>query len=188
MLKGSGTHDDRSDPPINDLACSVLRLAERRGMTIATAESCTGGLLSSVLTDQPGLSKWFDRGFVVYTDEAKSALLGVSPEAIARHGAVSAQTASAMARGALDRSEAGVAVSITGFAGQAGPDDEAGLVFLSIVDRSGRHAERECHFGDAGRDETRDKAARVALRLLETRLQEEEASATSPHSAARSAP
>ena len=149
------------------LACRVLELAERADMGIATAESCTGGLISALLTDQPGLSKWFDRGFVVYTDKAKHELLDVPHELIERHGAVSAAVADALARGALRNSEAGIAVGVTGFAGEAGPDEEAGLVYLSAVDRLGNDAKRECHFGDVGRDSARASAARVALELLE---------------------
>ena len=150
-----------------DRACEVLRLAGKREVSIATAESCTGGLIASLLTDQRGLGKWFDRGFVVYTEQAKSELLGIPEIEIARHGVVSAAIAKELARRALERSEAGVAVGVTGFAGPAGPNDETGLVHLAVADRAGQLVHRECHFGDIGRDATRARTAGAALEMLE---------------------
>ena len=154
-----------------DEAVAVLELAAKRGLSIATAESCTGGLIASLLTDQRGLSKWFDRGFVVYTERAKADLLGIEPILIARHGVVSADVAKEMARRALERSEAGVAVGVTGFAGPAGPDDEPGLIHLAVCDRNGRLIHRECHFGDCGRDMTRARTAGAALEMLSELLE-----------------
>jgi nicotinamide-nucleotide amidase len=155
-------------------AVEVLELAEKRKVSIATAESCTGGLLSSLLTDQRGLGKWFDRGFVVYTEQAKQEMLGVDPVTIEREGVVSEAVAKELARNALERSEAGVAVGITGFAGPGGPGDETGRVHLAVSSRSGRIIHRECHFGDCGRDKTRALAAGAALEMLETVLSEDE--------------
>lgn len=148
------------------LAEEVLRRAARRKILLATAESCTGGLLASLLTDIEGCSSQFDRGFVVYTDEAKFDLLGIEPIAIRRHGAVSREIALAMAQGAIARSQAGAAVSITGFAGPARPIDEEGLVHLAVCLRSGTTIHRECHFGPCGRDRTRELAVGGAMEML----------------------
>jgi nicotinamide-nucleotide amidase len=151
-------------------AIAVMELAERRRVSVATAESCTGGLLASLLTDLRGLGKWFDRGFVVYTEKAKQEMLGVDPMTIEREGVVSEAVAKELARNALERSDAGIAVGITGFAGPGGPDDETGRVHLAVSSRSGRLIHRECHFGDCGRDKTRALAAGAALEMLETAL------------------
>ena len=152
---------------LSEHAMRVLAKADRRGMTLATAESCTGGLLASLLTDQDGLGRCFDRGFVVYTDAAKSDLLGIDRIEIARHGAVSAEVAAAMARGALARSEADIALAITGFAGPAGPRDEAGLVHITCALRNGPPTGRECHFGPLGRERVRHLAIQRALEMIE---------------------
>jgi len=148
------------------LAGEVLRRAARDRIMLATAESCTGGLLASLLTDVEGRSAQFDRGFVVYTDEAKTELLGVEAIEISRHGAVSREIALAMAQGAIARSNAALAVSITGFAGPARPIDEEGLVHLAVCRRGGATIHRECHFGPAGRDRTRELAAAGAMEML----------------------
>jgi len=150
---------------IEELTRQVLVEASLRGFTLASAESCTGGLLASLLTDMPGHSHAFERGFVVYTNEAKTEMLGVDPALIERHTAVSAQVACAMAQGALARSHAEIAVSITGWA-EAGPDPDkpAGLVHFASA-RSGRETRhREKRFGDIGR-------ARLRIACLETALQ-----------------
>jgi nicotinamide-nucleotide amidase len=147
-------------------AIRVLEAARRHGLMLATAESCTGGLLASLLTDQPGLGHCFERGFVTYSDEAKCEVLGIEAGEIARHGAVSAEIAAAMAKGALARSHADIALSITGFAGPGGPGDEAGLVHLACAGRDGHLALRECHFGEAGRERVRLLAAGRALDMI----------------------
>ena len=175
MPKRAAPHEDGRDLPdeaadLAERAVAVLGLAAKRGLSIATAESCTGGLLASLLTDQRGLGKWFDRGFVVYTEQAKSEMLGIDPTIIERHGVVSEEVAKALARGALERSAAGVAVGITGFAGPAGPRDETGRVHLAVCAEDGRLTHRECHFGDCGRDRTRALAAGAALEMLESVL------------------
>lgn len=151
---------------IEAAARRVLDLACERDRTVATAESCTGGLLASLLTDVEGASHAFDRGFVVYTDEAKCDLLRVGRATLDRCGAVSEETARQMALGALDRSRADVAIAITGFAGPGGADDEAGLVHFACAVRGGGLTAREAHFGDIGRGPVRLECLRVALSML----------------------
>jgi nicotinamide-nucleotide amidase len=170
----TSSHEDLPDQAgaLNEQAVRVLRLAEEKSLSLATAESCTGGLLASLLTDHDGLGHCFDRAFVTYTDAAKSDMLGIDRVEISRHGAVSATIAMAMAKGALARSEADVALSITGFAGPAGPNDEAGLVHLASITRSGRVAGRECHFGPLGRETVRSLAVRRALEMIAEALVE----------------
>lgn len=150
------------------MAARVLRAANLRDWCVATAESCTGGLLASLLTDIEGLSSCFERGFVAYSMEAKAGMLGIERIEIERHGAVSKEIAIEMAQGALASSRADVAVAITGFAGPAGKRDETGLVHVAVQPRGGRVLHRECHFGDAGRDRIRQLAARAALEMLES--------------------
>jgi nicotinamide-nucleotide amidase len=155
---------------LTTLAARVLRAANSRNWCIATAESCTGGLLASLLTDVEGLSSCFERGFVAYSPEAKTAMLGIERIEIERHGAVSSAIALAMAKGALDHSRADIAAGITGFAGPAGKRDEAGLVHVAVQVRGKPAVHRECHFGNAGRDRTRQLAALAALDMMETAL------------------
>jgi nicotinamide-nucleotide amidase len=157
-----------------DLAEQVLRGLNEKGLKLATAESCTGGLIASLVTDIEGLSSTFERGFVTYTEEAKCELLGIEPSSIARHGVVSREIALAMAEGALAHSQADVALAVTGFAGRAGPDDEEGLVHLALVRRSARPILRECHFGQAGRERVRYRTAAAALEMLGAALAEPE--------------
>lgn len=148
------------------MAEKVLKAAKKRKLHIASAESCTGGLLSSVLTDVEGYSGLFERGFATYSEEAKAELLGIDPILITRHGAVSDEVAIAMAKGALENSRAHVAVAITGFAGPGGKRDEEGLVHIAAASREGGLIQRECHFGPRGRQEVRLLAVRGALELL----------------------
>ncbi len=148
------------------MAESVLKTAKKGKLHIASAESCTGGLLSSLLTDVEGYSGLFERGFATYSEEAKADLLGIDPILITRHGAVSTEVAVAMAKGALDHSRAHIAIAITGFAGPAGKRDEEGLVHIAAASREGALIHRECHFGPRGRQEIRLLAARGALELL----------------------
>lgn len=153
-----------------EAARRVLSAAKARGWTLATAESCTGGLVASLLTDIPGFSACFDRGFVTYSEAAKCDLLGITPIELARHGAVSEEVARHMAQGALDRSGADAALAITGFAGPGGPRDEPGLVYLAVRGRAGQAMLRECRFGERSRAETRCLAAEAGLALLEAVL------------------
>ncbi len=146
---------------------NLLRKAKSVDRRIATAESCTGGLLAALLTDVQGYSHVFDRGFVSYSDEAKCDLLGIERQMVDNCGAVSREVATAMAAGALERSNADVVVAITGFAGPAGDDDEEGLVHFALACEGGSPIHREEHFGPIGRDGVRLESLRVALDLLE---------------------
>jgi nicotinamide-nucleotide amidase len=144
----------------------LLELACAQDLTIVTAESCTGGLVGSLLTDVEGASRAFERGFIVYTDEAKCELLAIDHQTIERYGAVSRETAIAMADGARRHSHGDIAVSITGFAGPAGPEDEPGLVHFACA-RAGRQTHhREEHFGDIGRGPVRLRCLAVAVEML----------------------
>ena len=151
---------------IEEAAHSLLETACDRGLLLATAESCTGGLLASLLTDVEGASHIFERGFVVYSNEAKCELLKVEKDTIDDCGAVSARVARAMAQGALAASKADIAVSITGYAGSAGPGQEPGLVHFACAKRGGRLLEEEAHFGDIGRGAVRLASLRVALSMM----------------------
>lgn len=146
------------------------RLCDQR-MTIATAESCTGGMLAALLTDIEGASHGFERGFVSYSEESKSELLGIDPELLKKNEAVSEVVARAMAEGALARSRADIALAVTGFAGPAGPDHEEGLVHTALARRGAATVHRVEHFGAVGRAGVRVKSLRVMLEMLEQALQ-----------------
>lgn len=163
--------DPALPPALDTLAKHVLQEACDRGLMLVTAESCTGGLLASLLTDIPGSSHAFDRGFVTYTDEAKHELLGVPMEVLREHSAVSKEAALAMAEGAIRRSQEAVAVAITGYAeGSERRGTEAGLVHFASA-RTGRPARhREEHFGDIGRARVRIACLEVALNMMLERL------------------
>ena len=141
----------------------LLAKACERQLVLATAESCTGGMLASLLTDVQGVAHAFDRGFVTYSEESKTELLGVPAALIAAKGAVSKEVAVAMAEGALPRSRANIALAITGFADTG---DEPGLVHFACA-RNGRiTAHREEHFGAVGRGATRVAALEVAVEMM----------------------
>ncbi|MDP8993928.1 MAG: CinA family protein [Pseudomonadota bacterium] len=141
----------------------LLDKACERGLTLATAESCTGGMLASLLTDVQGVAHAFDRGFVTYTKEAKHEMLGVPMELIEQNGAVSRKVAIVMAEGALARSRANIAIAITGFADKG---EEPGLVHFACA-RAGRKTHhREEHFGPCGRGATRLKSMQVAIEMM----------------------
>lgn len=148
----------------------LLARACEKEMMIATAESCTGGLLASLLTDVDGTAHAFERGYVVYTEAAKTAELGVPEAMLAEHGAVSEPVAIAMAEGALAHSEADIALSVTGFAGKGGEGDEAGLVHFGCAVKGQETRHREMHFGDIGRGAVRLAAVRTALEMLDEAL------------------
>ena len=154
-----------------DLAFVVGRALLARGIPVATAESCTGGLVAARLTRVPGISAVFERGYVTYSDRSKTELLGVDPALLARHGAVSGEVAAAMARGAAERSLARVAVSLTGIAGPDGgtPEKPVGLVWFG-VHASGATRVEERRFAVRGRDPIREFAANTALDLLRRAL------------------
>lgn len=151
---------------VDALIDTVLSIASDKGITLSTAESCTGGLIASVLTDVEGRSHVFERGYVVYTDDAKADELAVPPRLIRQNGAVSEPVARAMAEGALRASGAGLAIAVTGFTGAGGPGDEPGLVHFALA-RTGRPTlHQEHHFGDIGRGPARLECLRAAMRLL----------------------
>jgi len=146
-------------------ARALLAAARAGGLRIATAESCTGGLVAAALTDVPGSSDVFDRGFVTYSNPAKTAMLGVPEETLAEHGAVSEPVARAMAEGALARSQAGLAVAITGVAGPGASEAKPeGLVWFAVATAAGVAAERR-DFGPVGRAEVRRRSVETALEL-----------------------
>lgn len=156
---------------IQTLARQVIEMAATRGVMITTAESCTGGLIAGALTAVPGSSAVVDRGFVTYSNAAKIGMLGVDPDLIELHGAVSEPIARAMALGAVSHSAAQVSVAVTGVAGPAGgtADKPVGLVHFGAVGPSGEfHVEHR--FGDLGRDEIRLASVRVSLGLLLERI------------------
>lgn len=148
----------------NDLAERLIDACVGKGVKLAMAESCTGGLVAGTLTDVPGASAVVERGFVTYSNEAKQEMLGVSPSLISDHGAVSDQVAVAMARGALNRSRADVAFSITGIAGPDGGGDEkpVGLVWFSIAG-PGDAGTSFHHVFDGDRSEVRAQAVSAVL-------------------------
>lgn len=156
------------DRETQDLARAVLELCRSRQWMVATAESCTGGLVAAALTAIAGSSDVVDRGFVTYSNEAKQDMLGVPVDVLATHGAVSRQTAEAMARGALAHSRAALAVSITGIAGPGGatPGKPVGLVHFAAAGPAGVLMAVEHRFGDIGRDQVRQRSVLVALGLL----------------------
>lgn len=156
---------------IDALARRVMDSARTRALTVATAESCTGGLVSGALTAIAGSSAVLDRGFVTYSNAAKTDLLGVPEAMIERHGAVSEAVARAMAEGAVARSRATVSVAVTGIAGPGGrtAGKPVGLVHFAATGAAGTiHAERR--FGDTGRETIRLDSVRTALTLLLDRL------------------
>ncbi|MBP6031631.1 MAG: CinA family protein [Sphingobium sp.] len=156
---------------IIDAAVSLLQKACDARIAIAAAESCTGGLLSSLLTDIEGASHIFDRGFVVYSEEAKCELLGLDRALIDRCGAVSGEVARAMAEGALAHSDSTIAVAITGYAGSAKGAQEAGLVHFACAAPGLATRHREAHFGDIGRGPTRIASLRLAIALLDDAIE-----------------
>ncbi|MFN4092520.1 MAG: CinA family protein [Brevundimonas sp.] len=156
---------------ITDLAQAVVAASRRSGLMVATAESCTGGLVAGAITAVAGSSDALDRGFVTYSNAAKAAMLGVAPELIEAHGAVSEPVSRAMAEGAAALSEAEVAVAVTGIAGPGGGSDEkpVGLVHFAATGPQGTiHQARQ--FGDIGREAVRAASVRVALEMLLERL------------------
>lgn len=158
-------------PTFEELVASageLLALCRKRGTRLATAELCTGGLVAAVLTEVAGSSDVFDCGFVTYSNEAKSALIGVSPRLIESEGAVSEAVARAMAEGALAHSAASVVVSITGVAGPGGgtPAKPVGLVHLAAAARDGRLIHQELRLGDLGRSAVRRTTVAEAFALV----------------------
>ncbi len=156
------------DEGLTEAASRVLDVFRTCGLKLATAESCTGGLVAAALTEIAGSSDVVDRGFVTYSNEAKEAMLGVPAATLKRYGAVSAQTAAAMAAGALKNSLADVTVAITGIAGPGGGTKQkpVGLVHFAAASRDGRRVARSRRYGKIGRRRVRERSVAEALELL----------------------
>jgi len=170
MAESPDTLEPALPDEVLDRADAVLELAKARKLSLATAESCTGGLLAALLTDVPGCSHLFERGFVTYSEDAKVEMLGVDSGRLERFGAVSREIARDMAQGALNHSSADVAVSITGYAGPTDDGGEEGLVHFACAHRGGAILDREEHFGNLGRAGVRKGALEAALEMLEAAL------------------
>lgn len=155
-----------------DLAAALLADFRQAGLMVATAESCTGGLIAATLTDVAGSSAVVDRGFVTYSNSAKADMLGVDPALIVANGAVSEPVARAMVKGALDNSGADAAVAVTGIAGPGGGTAEkpVGLVHLAAMRRGGESIHEACRFGDVGRTAVRLLTVKQALTMLRSLL------------------
>lgn len=149
-------------------AAAVIAAARAGGLHIATAESCTGGLIAAALTSVAGSSDVVDRGFVTYSNAAKIELLGVPADLIAVKGAVSREVAVAMAEGVLKNSPADVAIAVTGIAGPGGgsPQKPVGLVHIAAARRGGARLHEEKRFGDIGREAVREATVQVALEMM----------------------
>ena len=156
------------DAELSERAGALLDLCRTKNLKIAAAESCTGGLLAATLTEIAGSSDVFERGFVTYSNAAKQAMVGVAPATLASHGAVSRETAEAMAKGALAHAPVHLAVSITGIAGPGGAvaGKPVGLVHFAAASRGGRVIARERRYGDIGRAQVRRASVIEALAML----------------------
>lgn len=163
------------DDDLADAANRLLAICKGKGLTIATAESCTAGLVAGILADVPGVSSMLERGFITYSNEAKQEMLGVRLETLASHGAVSRETAEEMAKGALINAPVDLAVSVTGIAGPDGgtPNKPVGLVHFGAASRSGRLIHSEQRYGDIGRSEIRKRSVLQAFRMLHALAEQE---------------
>jgi nicotinamide-nucleotide amidase len=157
------------DAELHAAARRVLDACRGKNLKLAVAESCTGGLLAAALTEIPGSSDVLDRGFVTYSDAAKQEMLGVPASLLETRGAVSKETAEAMAAGAIERSGAHLSAAVTGVAGPGGGTARkpVGLVHFAAARRGGRLLHRERHYGDPGRAEIRRRSVLEALVMLE---------------------
>ena len=147
-------------------AAQLAGLLKGRRLSFATAESCTGGQLAAVLAGDAALGPHLERGFIVYSADAKCEMLGVDRGDVERCEAVNSDVAAAMAQGALANSRADIAIAVTGFCGPREGEEEVGLVHLARADRAGRLVQRECHFGDLGRRRVLDSAVAAALAMM----------------------
>jgi nicotinamide-nucleotide amidase len=154
-------------PEIDRIANELVARLRESGKRLASAESCTGGMIAAAITDNPGASDVFERGFVTYSNAAKSAELGVPASAIERCGAVSREVALLMAQGILARTPVDIAVSTTGIAGPGGATEikPVGLVHIAAARRDGRVLHRELRLGDIGRDKVRIETVTQALEM-----------------------
>lgn len=154
-------------PKLRQGAEALVTLYRARGLTLVTAESCTGGLVAGLITEIPGASNVLERGYVTYSNRAKQDNLGVAPALLEKFGAVSAEVAQAMAEGALAHSRATIALAVTGIAGPEGGTDQkpVGLVYFACG-RAGAISVMEKRFGNIGRTEVRLGAVAMAVELL----------------------
>lgn len=161
------------DADIAERARILIEHCKTAGLMIATAESCTGGLIVAALTDIAGSSAVVDRGYITYSNQAKMEMLGVSEETLALYGAVSRETALEMSEGALKRAGADLVVAVTGIAGPSGgtPEKPIGLVHLAARDKHGRLHHIESRYGDIGRHGIRLATVQTALGMLEGLIQ-----------------
>jgi len=159
-----------TEDELTKLARHVLKVCRARNMKLATAESCTGGLVAAALTEIAGSSDVFDRGFVTYSNAAKEKMLGVPTDVLEQFGAVSRETAAAMAQGALAQSQATVTVAVTGIAGPGGGSvaKPVGLVHFAGATRDGRTVHREKRYGKIGRHRVRVRSVGEALAVLQS--------------------
>ena len=157
---------------LTEQASALLQSCRKAGVTVVTAESCTGGLIAGCLTEIAGSSDVVDRGFVTYSNEAKNVMLDVPMRLIERHGAVSESVARTMAEGALAHSFAVLSVAVTGVAGPEGGTAEkpVGLVHLACTKRGGKTQHREERYGDLGRSAIREATIRTAMEMLMEQL------------------
>jgi nicotinamide-nucleotide amidase len=163
------------DDDIVDAARRLLDICTRKHLLVATAESCTAGLVAGTLTEIPGVSSMLDRGFITYSNAAKQEMLGVSAETLKTHGAVSRETAEEMAKGALAHSPVDLAVAVTGIAGPDGGSEEkpVGLVHFATASRGGRLVHTEKRFGAIGRAGVRKQSVLHAFRMLHDLAEQE---------------
>ena len=168
--------DTSGDRDVQGAANALLELCKKKKLTLATAESCTGGLVAAALSEISGSSLVLDRGFVTYSNEAKQQMLGVTPATIDVYGAVSRECAEEMAKGALAHASVDLAVSITGIAGPTGavPGKPIGLVFFCAASRSGRTIAHDRKYGDIGRAKVRRESVLQALAMLYELAEKEE--------------
>ncbi|HTK59420.1 MAG TPA: CinA family protein [Sphingomicrobium sp.] len=162
----SETLEPALPPELDRKAEQAMRRLCDKQLSVATAESCTGGLLASLLTDIEGCGHGFDRGFVTYSPDAKQELLGVPTHLVDQNDAVNAAVARAMAEGAIERCDADIALSVTGFAGPSGPQQEEGLVFMACARRGSETLIEERHFGAIGRGPVRIEALKILVDML----------------------
>jgi nicotinamide-nucleotide amidase len=156
------------DDDIVEAARQLLDICKRKKLLVATAESCTAGLVAGTLTEVPGVSSMLDRGFITYSNEAKQEMLGVAKATLDKFGAVSKETAIEMAKGALARAPVDLTISVTGIAGPDGGSEEkpVGLVHFAGASRDGQLVHSEQRFGAPGRDEVRKRSVLHAFRML----------------------
>jgi len=164
------------DLVVLDSAEHLLAVCKRKNLTVATAESCTGGLVAGAISAISGSSSVLDRGYVTYSNRAKEEMLGVTPTALESHGAVSREVAEEMAKGARARANVDLAVSVTGIAGPTGgtPDKPVGLVHFAAASRGGRLLVHEEQYGDVGRSQVRRLSLLQALAMLRELAEKEE--------------